>query len=162
MKEIILTRGKVTLVDDEDFEWLSRWKWQAIFPGLYARRSDGTYMHRAIMEHYGKVGDSPLVDHADRDGLNNQKSNLRMVTHGQSQANTGRPKNNTSGYKGVTFRNDKARERRWSARLFKNGQRIYIGDFATAAQAGLAYDMAALKHNGEFAVLNFPEEGGVG
>jgi hypothetical protein len=87
MKQIQLTQGKVALVDDEDFEWLSKWKWYACSKNndrnvvkWYARRLEGrkhVYMHREIM----KTPKGQVVDHdPDPSGLNNQKANLTNVT----------------------------------------------------------------------------------
>jgi len=107
MKEIKLTQGKVTLVDDEDYEYLNQWKWYAHKQGntFYAKRyyhfgrktNRIKIMHREIMN-------TPLhleVHHIDHNGLNNQRSNLRNCTHGQNQYS--RTNKRRSKYVGVTF-----------------------------------------------------------
>lgn len=92
MKEIPLTRGKVALVSEEDYEWLSQWKWYAAFTSRntkwYARRgrrasertetetSAQIYMHIAIM----KPPKGMVVDHLNHDGLDNRRENLEIVT----------------------------------------------------------------------------------
>lgn len=88
MKEIKLTQGFVAIVDDEDYERLSHYKWHANKVGydgdvVYARRRSrkgekGThiYMHRFIMN----TADNQEVDHIDYNTLNNRKSNLRNVS----------------------------------------------------------------------------------
>lgn len=113
MKKIPLSIGKFrpskhhdlyALVDDADYEWLSQWNWTAILTnrkcGGYAMRiEDGHYilMHRFIM----RANESDEIDHRDRNGLNNQRDNLRKATRKQGIANRGVFKNNKLGYKGV-------------------------------------------------------------
>lgn len=158
MKEILLTQAKVALVDDEDFEWLSQWKWCYIVGG-YAVRSASIkfggkkhmiYMHRLIM-------DTPLnmeCDHVNSKKLDNQRKNLRNCTIAENRRNTSRPKNNTTGFKGVV------RSRgRYAARIKLNKRQMFLGRFDTAEEAARVYDDAAIKHHGKFAKLNFPIEG---
>ncbi len=85
MKEIRLTQGKVALIDDADFEWLSQWKWRCSrhFRTWYAMRTVHSLgktmtvsMHRLITG--AKPGEQ--VDHVDGNGINNQRNNLRFVT----------------------------------------------------------------------------------
>ena len=156
MKEIQLTRGKVALVDDEDFEELNRYKWCLSGDGKYARRcignNIGVYMHSAIM-------DTPKgmhTDHVNHKTLDNRKENLRVCTGTQNILNSGKQRNNTSGYKGVTYITNKAkRVKRWMAQTSINYKHIVIGYFRTAEEAALAYDRFVVKHFGEFAGTNF-------
>src|SRR5688572_4947824 len=104
MKEIPLTQGKVALVDDEDYEWLNRWKWTfqecKSGNGYAVRYSRGRreYMHRLVLN----APTGTEIDHvATGDTLNNQRTNLRVCTRAQNLANRNIGKNNTSGYKGV-------------------------------------------------------------
>lgn len=159
MKEIKLTQGKVALVDDEDFEYLNKWKWGVIKSGeknFRARRIYGTknnqkcvYMHRLLIK-------TPLnleCDHIDHNGLNNQKLNLRNCTHQQNQRNR-RYAGKTTGLKGVIL----AEGKYITSRIVVNRKQIRLGIFKTLEEAGEAYDMAALKYFNEFANLNFPEK----
>ncbi len=106
MKSIPLSRGLVAVVDDADFEELSRFKWSATSfrtSGPYAVRKDGSrmvLMHRELLC-------AGLVDHIDGNGLNNQRANLRPASVGENAHNQRMRSTNTSGVKGVSF--DKAR-----------------------------------------------------
>lgn len=161
MKEIQLTRGYVALVDDEDYEWLSQWNW-CVHVGargeLYAHRrkrsSEGrghVLMHRLIMG----APDGQQVDHIDRDGLNNQKGNLRLASRSMNSINRGVFKNNTSGYRGVGY---VRHSQKWRARIDVDGVQTYLGIFDSPEAAARAYDKAALELHGSLAQLNFPEE----
>jgi hypothetical protein len=111
-------------------------------------------MHNVIWEHHnGPTPDGFTVDHADRNSLNNQLSNLRLATRSQQGHNQRLRSTNTSGYRGVTW--DKQMGK-WQARIMVNGKRIHLGFYADPKEAALAYDAAAKIHYGEFAVLNFP------
>lgn len=158
MKEIQLTQGKVALVDDEDFDRVNMFNWHACLNRhvWYARRSEwpslkAVRMHSFVLALHGSSG-SVQIDHRDGNGLNNQKSNLRVATRAQNQINRGLPCNNTSGFKGVYRKG-----RSWVARLHYNGSKISLGSYADPAEAARAYDRKARELFGEFAWLNFPK-----
>ena len=90
----------------------------------------------------------PTIDHRDGDVTNNRWSNLRRATASQNNANRGRPRNNTSGYKGV-YRG--RRPGQWCAHIGRNRRTIHLGTFPTAQAAHAAYVAAARKLFGEFA-----------
>jgi len=94
------------------------------------------------------------VDHEDRNYLNNQRSNLRLATKSQNQANSNLRIDSTSGYKGVTWH---VRIMRWQAKIQVRKTRIFLGYFKTPEEAARAYDKAAKRYFGEFANLNFKE-----
>jgi hypothetical protein len=152
MKEVPLTQGYVALVDDEDYERVMQYNWQANYHNddkIYVTcgpQSDHPY--RKL--HHFILGIVEEVDHKDRNGLNNQKDNLRFATTKDNCANRRGWYNSESGYKGVT----KTSSGRWQARL--NG--TYLSVWATPEEAARAYDKAAYALNKEFAFLNFPEE----
>lgn len=87
------------------------------------------------------------IDHKDVDGTNNAWSNLRLATPRQNKANTKIRKNNTSGYRGVTF--DKSRGK-WQAKISHFGKTINLGRFGAKEDAVSAYEAAALEAFGEF------------
>lgn len=149
MKQIELTQGKVTLVDDALYEYLTRWKWRAqkSLNTFYAVRRPNIQMHRVIAERVG-ISIEGQIDHEDGDGLNNQSYNLRAATYQQNGANRGPQANNTSGFKGVFWDN------RWRARIQVNGKDKHLGSFDTAFEAAIAYDAAAKEALGEFAFSN--------
>jgi hypothetical protein len=162
MKEIKLTQGKVTLVDDEDFEWLNKWKWQTMTrvgweklqnAGRSTYCSDGKertlHLHRLIMGL--QFGDKRQVDHINRNPLDNRRSNLRICEQRQNSRNRGKTKRNKSGYKGVSFH---ARTKKWQADIAHEGKGYYLGIHATPKEAALAYNKAARKYHGEFAYQN--------
>jgi hypothetical protein len=158
MKEIELTQGQVAIVDDEDFEYLSQWKWYANFHKkygkYYARANIGNgkkvQLHRLIV----KCPKGFEVDHINHNTLDNTKGNLRIVTKSQNQMNATINSVNKVGMKGVTFRRGK-----YHVTITKNKKRIYLGKFENANQAGSVYDIYAKELFGEFAKLNFSLEG---
>jgi hypothetical protein len=159
MKEIPLTQGKVALVDDEDFEELNKYKWRARKGKntFYAKRSTKRPNQKTIEMHRQILGFPAgfQTDHRDGNGLNNQRSNLRICTISQNQHNTGKQKRNTSGYKGVCFHKN---AKRFIALIMVNRKSTHLGYFNTAIEAALAYDAAAIKLHGEFAQLNFKKD----
>jgi hypothetical protein len=158
MKQIKLTQNKVALVDDEDFDLLSKWKWFAHkvkrSPGRFyaVRNIRNIKEERKIMMHR-LVMDAPkdkCVDHIDGDGLNNQKNNLRICTTSQNFMNTEKRRNNTSGFKGVFKRPNR---NKWYSVLTVNYKPRYLGSFSSPEIAHEAYEKACVKYQGEFANL---------
>lgn len=153
MKEIELTQGKVAMVDDEDYERLSWHRWYALlidgtWYALTNRGGKKILMHRVVSDAPEGVG----VDHADHNGLNNQRSNLRHATVAQNCQNRKKRSDNTSGYKGVSPQGKK-----WKASIKTKNKQTYLGTFSDPVDAAKAYDAKAIELFGEFAALNFPE-----
>jgi len=101
------------------------------------------------------TGEIPFhVDHKDRDGTNNKWENLRPSNKQSNAANTDRRLDNTSGYKGVSYKAGKHRQKRWRACIFKDGKQISIGVYTTKEEAAKAYDEIVVVLFGEFGVTN--------
>ena len=157
-KEIQLTQGKVSIVDDEDFERLSKHKWSAgnVRGKFHAVRSVRIfpYVNKRILMSREVVSaiQGEIVDHINGDTLNNTKANLRKCTNAENLQNRGKNKNNTSGYKGVIWSKF---AKRWKAEIKVNYKSIHLGYFDSAELAAKAYDHAARTHHGSFAKTNF-------
>lgn len=159
---IPLTKGQFAIVDADLAEYLSQWQWYAAETpqGFYAVRHEYTgtgrqkrpvWMHRAVIDAPHDVE----VDHRDGDRLNNRRSNLRIATTAQNQANRGPSTTNTSGYRGVTWHKV---HRKWQASIKRGGKFHFLGYFDTPTQAARAVDAKVLEVDGEFAWLNFPDD----
>jgi hypothetical protein len=156
MKKLPLSQNKYALVDDADFEWLNQWKWsyvvlesdqeKAIRKEPNTREGKNIYLHRQIMEF-----PDGEVDHINRNGLDNQRANLRLATRSQNAANRGVQKDSASQLKGVYY---DARRSHWIAYAKKDGKRYYGGSHKNKESAAKAYNRLAVQLHGSFAVLN--------
>lgn len=149
MKSILLTKNYEAKVDDEDFVWLSKYRWH--YDRGYAARTIHDkgieYMHRMI----NKTPKGLSTDHVNGDRLDNRKNNLRSCTQTLNNANSKLRRSNTSGYKGVVWHK---KDTKWQAQLTKHNKLHYLGQFTDKIEAAKAYNRAAIQHFGEFAVLN--------
>lgn len=154
MATIKISKGYKVSVDKKYLEILSKNKWKANVSKntVYAEHTKLGSMHRKIMELEGYDIKGKEVDHKDQNGLNNFISNLRICSHKQNIRNQNKHKNNTSGYKGVSWKKDK---NKWTAQIrIDNNKRIFLGYFSNKIDAAKAYNNAAIKYHGEFAKLN--------
>ena len=155
MREIPLSRGLVALVDDEDFERLSKFKWYA--SPAYAVRNgkdaDGKAMQIRMHREILNAKPDQEVDHVNRNGFDNRRENLRLCSHAENVRNRSSYKNNSSGFKGVSFHKGTGK---WQARIRIDERLQHLGVHATAEEAARAYDAAAIEIHGKFASLNFP------
>jgi len=162
-KQIQLTLGMVAIVDFEDYEYLSQFKWCAHKNKntYYAERgfysSSGKWrtitMHREIMGL--RKGDLRQVDHKNRNGLDNQKLNLRVSTISQNHANA-ISRGGSSKYKGVSWH--KA-TKMWRAQIGIRKHHIHIGLYDSETKAALDYNKYAQKFYGDYARLNILSKG---
>lgn len=157
--EVPLSQGYVAIVDAADAERVLAHKWSAEPRGktVYAlrqvRRPGGGWMKQRLhtfLTGYAKT------DHANGDGLDNRRANLREATATENNRNRRRRSDNTSGFKGVTWRKDR---NQWRAHIMVSGHQHSLGAYATAEEAARAYDAAAREFFGEYAALNFPSFG---
>jgi hypothetical protein len=155
--------GRVALVDDEDYELVSRYRWYVWEVSKAGHRPSGPYAianvghgrrNRRVARMHNLIMGRPGIDHEDHDGLNNQRSNLRPATNNQNGANQRPQEGRSSEHKGVSW--DRRRSR-WQATIKVHGKSRGIGAYATELEAAYAYDAAARELFGEFACPNFPE-----
>jgi HNH endonuclease/AP2 domain len=149
MKVIELTRGRATIVDDEDFEYLAQWRWHYTTVG-YAMRSGkkGGKSFKVSMSRQIMAAPKDLeVDHINGDKLDNRRENLRLCLPEENIRSRGPNKNNTSGYRGVTY---SKKERKWLAQITFQRKLTRIGVFESPEEAHEAYKVAALKLHGDF------------
>lgn len=140
------------MVDDEDYEWACLHTWHLTAKGYAATHFSGNSklrMHREII----KAPPGIEVDHIDGNKLNNCRSNLRLATTAQNQANRVM-RNKDTGYIGVSF--DPRSPSPYVARISKDNKILHIGRYKDPVEAAKDYDKKALELRGEFAVLNFP------
>ena len=154
-RRIRLTQGKFAIVDCEDYDLLSRYKWCAAkdsstYYAVRSRRGKQVRMHREIM----KVPKHLVCDHINHNGLDNRRNNLRICTRQQNTYNQKPMKTGTSKYKGVDWNK---RQKKWRARIYYKSRCHYLGYFNNEIDAALSYDAKARQLFKEFACLNFPD-----
>lgn len=158
MIEIPLSKGYVAIVDDDCPDAILEKKWHVLVKRsgkVYAIRNQATpdggrcteYLHRAIMS--PAVGF--VVDHIDGDGLNNQRSNLRVCSNTENVRNSKMHRRNTSGFKGVSWNKDRGG---WDARIMVAGKQVSLGCFTHKSEAAEAYDHACVRMHGQYAKTN--------
>ena len=162
-----LARGRVTLIDDEDYELVLGYRWRVM-----ENRADQAYVvtYKKLHDRGGRdkrgrgINNYPmhtlltgfrLVDHRNGDTLDNRRSNLREATYSQNAMNRRANQGSRTGFKGVNWSGE--RTQRWQVRIMKEGKRHFIGNFDTPEEGAFAYDIAARELHGEFARLNFPD-----
>lgn len=158
--EVKLTRGLVTIIDAEDLELVTQFKWYATrgkntnyavrTPWIpEERRYQNVSLHRFLLN----APDGVHVDHINGDGLCNRRENIRLCTPTENRWNTQKRKGCRSEFLGVTHR--PLRNKTWMAKLIVD-KKHYSRSFATEIEAALYYDELVKEHHGEFAKLNFP------
>ncbi len=153
VREILLTRDKVTFVSEDDWPLVKgrRWqaqynshagKWYAVSVVTAGGKKRKVYLHRLITD----CPPGLVVGHRDGDGLNNWRENLRVTTHAFNAANC-------CAFGSIPFRGVTREGRRYRAKINDK----HLGMLGTAEEAAQAYDAAALAAWGPFAWFNFPD-----
>lgn len=169
-KRIPIGKGKFAVVDECDFDRLSKFRWRAIKvhsgnvyafrTTRYVRTSRGKRRREIIFMHSEILPGCRQIDHKDGDGLNNRRPNLRPCTQAQNNGNSRKRRTSygrkpTSQYKGVSLHGPSGL---WRANIGVNGKQKYLGYFKNERDAALAYDAAAKTIFGEFARMNFRDQ----
>ena len=161
MKYIPLTQGKSTVVDDEDYDRLSKHKWYCAYYGgkrrlpyavrtIYTNGKRTIKMHREIMD----APESLVVDHINRDTLDNCKHNLRVCTSSENLYNsTYKKPTERNPYKGVHLR----RNGKFQATIYYDGRLRTIGTFETALEAAKNRDEWTRKVQGVYGLVNIKD-----
>lgn len=161
MKIINISKNKVVLIDDADFERINSFKWTAANcptnSSYYAQRrgknKEGKLttikMHRFIMD----CPKGLQVDHINGNTLDNRRENLRITTGENNSRNRAHQKNARFPYKGVFLRRDR-KTVKYGARITYKATTMWLGSFKTIEEAAEAYNAAAIKYFGEYAKLN--------
>ncbi len=153
---VILDQGLIAVIDEADAHLVTGRTWRSAkvnkhSDAIYAVGRVGCkdiYLHRHIMSAPGGL----QVDHADGNGLNNRRANLRLATHSQNRINSRLYANNKSGFRGVSA----LPSGKWEASAKQAGRKKFLGHYSDPAAAARAYDDFAREHYGPFARLNFP------
>lgn len=161
MKRIRISSGHYAIVDDIDYPLVSKYTWTLSKSGnrLYAittkRRTpikyskrDTIYLHRLIMNVSGWHN---CVDHINGDGLDCRRSNIRLCTRGQNAMNLKIRVDNSSGYKGVYFNQQR---KKYAAQIQIDKKTKFLGLFHTKEEAAEKYNEYALMYYGEFSSIN--------
>lgn len=158
MKEIKLDSRILTIVqiDDTDYQNLIQYPWWrqpnkygTIYAVTRFKNGESMSMHKMIM---GPPPKGFTWDHKDRNGLNNQKNNLRIATKSQQGQNSIRGNSGISSYRGVSFNKSKGK---WFASIKIDGKNHHLGYTFSELEAAKLYNEAAIKlHDPEFLILN--------
>jgi len=154
VKEILLTQGKVALVDDADYEWLSQYKWYAHedCKTFYVRRMSKTVngKRKMLQMHIELIGrkEGLVTDHINGNGLDNRRENLRHVTQSQNCLNR---HTKISKYPGVTWSKF---NKKWYARITVDNNRLHLGYFVNEADAYRAYCDANKRFTGNETIFD--------
>lgn len=149
--------GLSILIDEADRELVTQFTWYVLLctPLTYARTCHGLQVHRLLMDPLPGL----VVDHVNHDGLDNRRSNLRVVTQSLNNANSRKQRRaTTSRYKGVYRRADIVGAGCWYARIKVDGHTRGLGLHASEVEAARAYNRAAVEAWGPHAFLNVIEE----
>lgn len=151
MKQILIKSkkygNKLIQVDDHNYEYLIKFKWHINKNDYAVAHKDNTTirMHRLIMN----LENDEIIDHIDRNKLNNLENNLRKCTHSQNSCN--KKSHGISKYLGVS---QKKGRQKWDVYIQINNKNKFMGSFISEKDAALSYNKKAIEIHGEFANLN--------
>lgn len=163
MKLIALSQGKFAIVDDNDFDYLNKYKWSAclkrrgtineLWVAVRSIKDIKTKSHRNIISMHREILGFPdkSIDHINNDSLDNRRDNLRLVDCVQNGANKRGQTNNRSGYRGVWFDKDL---KKYRANIKPGNKTIHLGCFLTKEEAALMWNQKAKELWGEYAYQN--------
>jgi hypothetical protein len=157
------------LYDAEDEDKINKYNWYVskqqycFYVRTHIPHPDGGFTRggrrrQTTLEMHRLVAGTPKgmsTDHINGDGLDNRKQNLRICTTAENGRNRGKSKNNTSGFKGVSWHKNR---KIWYVHIRHNKKLMHIGSFKDKEEAARAYDRKAIELHGKFAKLNFPIE----
>lgn len=151
MKRIKLTQGKFALVDDDDFNKLSKYKWCLVNVTNNCKYAVTTIkckqfsMHRVIMN----IKNSNIfVDHINRNGLDNRKENLRIVSCSENAMNASIRSDNKSGFKGIYWNKLSGK---WHTQIWFNKKCIYLGSYDSLNLAKIIRKLGEIEYFGDYA-----------
>jgi len=148
MKTLQLTNGYKAIIDDDDFERVSAFKWYGAKSRMNVYvchgRSPALRLHRFILN----AGQGDFVDHINGDTLDNRKANLRICTNAENIRNSRKYSTNASGFKGVSYI---AWRNKWASKITFNYKKHFLGYYDTKEEAFEAYKAKAKEFFGEYA-----------
>ncbi len=154
---IPLTQGKIAEVDDEDYKYIKGHKWCAHknhgnwYAVTNVKVSEGKWVYMSMHKLLMNIQLGQQIDHIDQNGLNNNRSNLRIVSSQQNSFNRRSHRNSSSKYKGVSWHKSR---NKWQAYVCFNGRLKYLGIFNDEKRAAEAYNIAASHQFGSYSCLN--------
>ena len=159
--------GRQAVVDKEDWERVRGLTWHGAKGGntWYASANvvDGDGVNKPVSLHRFVLGltrgDGKVVDHRNRNGLDNRRENLRVCDTGRNIANSRKHRDGKhSRFKGVTKFNRENCTKPWIARIVVDYKARWLGTYETEIEAARAYDREARAVWGRFARCNFTVE----
>lgn len=143
---IFFDSGEETIIDLEDLDFIIGHKWYCNAWNYAETKIDGKacMMQSLLIDNPQNM----IIDHKNRNTLDNRKSNLRLVTKSQNAMNTKVPANNTSGVMGVCYNK---KQDKWRAYITINQQQINLGYYKEFNEAVKNRLLGEKKYFGEYA-----------
>lgn len=147
--KVITSNGVEILIDPEDYEKVKRYSWCISKTGYAVANIKGkvTKMHRYILN---ESKPEIIIDHINRNKLDNRKENLRRCTYKQNSRNTSVSKNNATGYLGISL----TAQGKFRARIMVDGKEIRLGNYDNIDEAIKARKQGEKIYFGEYAPVN--------